>query len=106
MGVMHFMKGVSTDIVKIYPKQIIQIRNILRDLGLNTSLKGTTLINKAVQMVLISNTDFIILKDIYQSIANYYNNLTITQIKMAIKYALDHRNEEKCIKNFEKIFRF
>lgn len=106
MGVMRFMKGDNTTIVKISPKDIIAIRNILRDLGLNTSLKGTTLINKAVQLVIISNIDFIVLENIYESIANYYNNINTTQIKMSIKYALDHRNEAKCIKNFEKIFGF
>lgn len=36
---MRFMKGDNTTIVKISPKNIIAIRNILRDLGLNTSLR-------------------------------------------------------------------
>lgn len=91
---------------KISPKQVIIIRNILRDLGLNTTHKGTIFINKAVQFIIANNQDFVILENVYKYISDHYKNINTTQIRMAIKYALDHRNEEKSIKNFEKIFGF
>ena len=92
--------------VKIDSKQNITVRNILRSLGLNTSHKGTILIIKAVQFVSASDTDFIVINDIYKLLVQYYKNLNIKQVKMTIKYALDHRIEEKSAKNFESIFGF
>ena len=96
----------DTNINKITPKQIICIRNILRDLGLSTSLKGTILLNKAIQIVIVNDSEFIVLEDIYESISCHYKDMNSVQIRMAIKYALDNRNENKSIKNFEKIFGF
>lgn len=65
----------------IKPKQIINIFNILRDIGLNTSHRGTKYINKAVQIVIATDNDIVKAKDIYNSISNYYGNITPKQVK-------------------------
>ncbi len=90
----------------IKPKQIIFIFNILRDIGLNTSHKGTKYINKAVQMLIVIDNDIVKIKDIYSNISNFYGNITPKQVKNDISYALNSRAEEKTEKNFEKIFGF
>ena len=95
----------QTNIV-IKPKQIITIFNILRDIGLNTSHRGTKYINKAVQILITTDNDIIKAKDIYNSISNYYDNITPKQVKNDISYALNSRLEEKAEKNFEKVFGF
>ena len=46
---------------KVNPKQVIQIYNMLRALGLNTTLKGTKLINTAIQIVVKSDNEYIVL---------------------------------------------
>lgn len=96
----------STRINLIGNKQTILIYNILRDLGLIPTLKGTKLLNKAIQLVLATNNDFVILEEIYKILALNYPNLNSMQIKNLIKYAIDTRNEEKSIANFKKIFGF
>ena len=85
-------------------KNTILIYNILRNLGLIPTLKGTKFLNKAIQIVLNSDNEFIVLEDVYKEIALNYTNFNSVQIKNAIKYAIDNRNEEKSIVNFEKIF--
>ena len=90
----------------ISPKQIITIFNILRSIGLNTSHRGTKYINKAVQIIAVSDNDIVVIKDVYKSIANLYSNITPKQVKNDISYALNSRQEEKTIKNFERIFNF
>ena len=92
--------------IAIKPKQIITIFNILRDIGLNTSHRGTKYINKAVQILITTDNDIIKAKDIYNSISNYYSNITPKQVKNDISYALNSRIEEKAKKNFEKVFGF
>lgn len=92
--------------IVIKPKQIITIFNILRDIGLNTSHRGTKYINKAVQILVTTDNDIIKAKDIYNSISNYYSNITPKQVKNDISYALNSRTEEKAKKNFEKVFGF
>lgn len=92
--------------LKLNSQQNIIIRNLLRSLGLNPNHKGSILIIKAVQLVSSSDDEFVIIDNIYKDLTKYYVNLNIQQIKMTIKYALDHRIEEKTIKNFEKIFGF
>ena len=87
-------------------KQVIAIYNILRSIGLNTSHRGTKYINKAIQLVILSNNDIVIINTIYKDIANMYDNITPKQIKNDISYALNSRVEEKAEKNFEKIFNF
>lgn len=98
------MKGVNANTI-ISPKEIILIYNILRDIGLNTTHKGTKYINKAVQLLYSMNNDIVILEDIYNSIANYYGT-TPKQVKNAISYSLNSRINEKTMKNFERIFGF
>ena len=92
--------------IAIKPKQIITIFNILRDIGLNTSHRGTKYINKAVQILVTTDNDIIKAKDIYNSISNYYSNITPKQVKNDISYALNSKIEEKAKKNFEKVFGF
>ena len=88
----------------INSKATILIYNILRDLGLIPTLKGTKLLNKAIQIAIKSNDEFIIFEDIYKEIALNYMGFNSVQIRNVIKYAIDTRNEKKSIANFEKIF--
>ena len=99
------MKGKNESIV-LNSKQIITIFNILRAIGLNTSHRGTKYINKAVQIISVSDNDIVVIKDVYKSIAKLYGNITPKQVKNDISYALNSRQEEKTIKNFERIFNF
>lgn len=85
-------------------KTTIFIYNILRDLGLIPTLKGTKFLNKAIQIVLNSDNEFIVLEDVYKEIALNYTNFNSVQVRNAIKYAIDNRDEEKAIANFERIF--
>ena len=87
----------------ISSKATILIYNILRDLGLIPTLKGTKLLNKAIQIVINSGNEFIVIEDIYNQIALNYEGFNSMQIRNAIKYAIDTRNEQKSISNFEKI---
>ncbi len=100
------MKKQDNVSIKLNNNQNIIIRNILRSLGLNPNHKGSILIIKAVQLVSSSDNDFIIIDNIYKELVKYYININVQQVKITIKYALDHRIEEKTIKNFEKIFGF
>lgn len=88
----------------INSKTTILIYNILRDLGLVPTLKGTKFLNKAIQIVIKSDNEFIVLEDVYNQIASNYVGVNSVQIRNAIKYAIDTRNEEKSIINFERIF--
>ena len=88
----------------ISSKNSILIYNILRDLGLIPTLKGTKFLNKAIQIVINSDNEFIVFEDVYTQIALKYTNFNGAQIRNAIKYAIDNRNEQKSIANFEKIF--
>lgn len=99
------MEGKDESII-ISPKQIITIFNILRAIGLNTSHRGTKYINKAVQIVTVANNDIVVIKYVYKIIANLYDNITPKQVKNDISYALNSRQEEKTIENFERIFNF
>ena len=88
----------------ISSKNTILIFNILRNLGLTPTLKGTKLLNKAIQIVINSNNEFIVIEDVYKQIALNCVGFSGIQIRNAIKYAIDYRNEQKSIANFEKIF--
>ena len=57
---------------KINPKQVITIFNILRSIGLNTSHRGTKYINKAIQIITMSDNDIVVINDIYEKIAKIY----------------------------------
>lgn len=85
-------------------KNTILIYNILRDLGLIPTLKGTKFLNKAIRIVLNSDNEFVVLEDVYKEIALNYTNFNSVQVRNAIKYAIDNRDEEKSIAYFEKIF--
>ena len=98
------MKGICEK--KINPKITLLIYNILRNLGLYSNTKGTTIINKAIQIVILNDDEFFSIEDIYESLTNYYQDMTIMQIRDSIRYALKHRNEIKCENNFENIFGF
>lgn len=99
------MKVISTDLT-ISPKNIIFIFNIIRSIGLNTSHRGSKYINKAVQIIINSDNDLVIIENIYKNIASFYGNITPKQVKNDISYALNSRVEEKSRKNFERIFGF
>ena len=88
----------------ISSKYTILIYNILRELGFIPTLKGTKLLNKAIQIVINNGNEFIVIEDIYNQIALNYEGFNSMQIRNAIKYAIDTRNEQKSISNFEKIF--
>lgn len=90
---------------EVIENKTIYIFNILRSLGLNTSLKGTKLLNKAIQIVLLNDDEFIIIKNVYLILAKKYN-LSPKQIENYISYAIDSRQIEKTEKNFEKIFNY
>ena len=53
----------------ISSKNTILIFNILRNLGLTPTLKGTKLLNKAIQIVINSDNEFIVIEDVYNQIA-------------------------------------
>lgn len=100
------MKGNCKELNKISHKETLLIYNVLRDLGLKASTRGTTLINKAIQFVVINEDDFIVIDDIYQLVADFYQNISVMQVQAYINYAIKHRNETKCENNFSKIFGF
>lgn len=99
------MNGVNTNRV-IRPKLVITIFNILRDIGLNINHRGAKYLNKAIQILLASDSDIVIVKNIYITVASIYGNTTPKQVENDISYAINSRNEEKSIKNFEKVFGF
>lgn len=88
---------------KITSSEVLQIANILRSLGLNTSYIGTKLINKSVQYAIKNDIEFITLEKIY-SYLHYKYGFNIHSIRNNINYALTNRNKKLSIKNFEKIF--
>ena len=81
----------------------IIIYNAMRKLGFRPNNCGTIFILRAVNLVK-QNNDIVILNDIYIELSKASTNFSPNQIKMAIKYAIDHRNEEKSIYNFKEIF--
>lgn len=83
-------------------KNII-IYNTIRRLGLRPNHRGTIFIVKAVQLIR-KNPDIIVIKNIYIEIAKSSDTFTPEQIRVSIKYAIDHRNEQKSIRNFKEIF--
>lgn len=50
---------------EVIENKTIYIFNILRSLGLNTSLKATKLLNKAIQIVLLNDDEFIFTNKIF-----------------------------------------
>ena len=87
----------------IKPAQVLQITNILRSLGLNTSYRGTKLINKIIQYVIKYDIEFITLNKIYSILCKEYG-YSINAIRNNINYALSNRNITLSKANFVKIF--
>ena len=77
----------------ISSKNTILIFNILRNLGLTPTLKGTKLLNKAIQIVINSDNEFIVIEDVYNQIALNCIGFNSVQIRNAIKYAIDNAKE-------------
>ena len=88
---------------RITPSEILQITNILRSLGLNTSYIRTKLINKSIQYTIKNDIEFITLEKIYSYLHCEYG-FNIHSIRNNINYALTNRNKNLSIKNFEKVF--
>lgn len=87
----------------IKPAQVLQITNILRSLGLNTSYRGTKLINKIIQYVIKYDIEFITLNKIYSKLCKEYG-YSINTIRNNINYALTNRNITLSKINFTKVF--
>ena len=85
------------------PAQVLQITNILRSLGLNTSYRGTKLINKIIQYVIKYNIEFITLNQIYSKLCKKYG-FSINAIRNNVNYALNNRNIALSKANFIKVF--
>lgn len=90
----------------IEKEQVLEINNKFRSLGLSFKHSGTKLLNKAIQIILSSENEFFVLEDILDELIEIYPNFNKTQIRMAMKYALDHRNELLSKNNFKKVFNF
>ena len=90
---------------KITPKKVLQITNILRSLGLNTSHKGTKIINKVIQYVIKYDLEFITLDTIYKHIS-LESGLNINSLRTDVNNALNNRNIQLSKTNFEKIFNY
>ena len=95
-------KNICTESKKLNP--YLKTYNLLKLLGLKTSHNGTKFIIKAVLIILKQDNDFIIFEDVYSIISQELRNISQSQVKYCIKYAIDNRNEKKSITNFEKIF--
>lgn len=87
----------------IKPAQVLQITNILRSLGLNTSYRGTKLINKTIQYVIKYDIEFITLNKIYSKLCKEYR-YSINAIRNNVNYALNNRNITLSKANFVKVF--
>lgn len=88
---------------QITPTKVLQITNILRLLGLNTSCKGTKLINKTIQYIIKYDIEFITLDNIYRELSKEYG-FSIYTIRNNINNALTNRNKSLSKTNFEKVF--
>lgn len=90
----------------IEKEQVLEINNKFRSLGLSFKHTGTKLLNKAIQIILSSENEFFVLEDILDELIKIYPSFNKIQIRMAMKYALDHRNEFLSKNNFQKVFYF
>ena len=88
---------------KVTPTQVLQITNILRSLGLNTSYLGTKIINKTIQYIIKYDIEFITLDKIYSNLCKEYN-FNISTIRNNVNNALSNRNTILSINNFENVF--
>ncbi len=83
--------------------KIIQIRNILRELGFSNSQNGTKFLSKAILYAISLNNDVFILEKIYDYLSKYYE-VSSNNIKQSIQYSILSRNQSKSKANFEKVF--
>lgn len=90
----------------IEKEKVLEINNKFRSLGFSFKLRGTKLLNKTIQIIIASDDEFFILENVFDKLIKFYPFLNKTQIRMDIKYSLDHRNEKLSEKNFSKIFGF
>ena len=90
---------------KINPNQVLQIRNILRLLGFNQSASGTKLINKAIQYLIITESEYFELVNIYKYLTKI-TPFTLNQITSLVTYSTIHRNIQKSKQNFKIIFNY
>lgn len=81
----------------------IIIYNTIRRLGLRPNHIGTLFILRAVQIIK-EKSDILIIQKVYIELSKISNSFTPSQIRVAIKYAIDNRNEQKSIQNFKDIF--
>lgn len=88
---------------QITPTKVLQITNILRLLGLNTSSNGTKLINKTIQYIIKYDIEFITLDNIYRKLSKEYG-FSIYTIRNNVNNALTNRNKSLSKINFEKVF--
>ena len=90
---------------KLNPTQILQISNMLRLLGFKRSHIGTKLIIKSIQYIILNDSDFFTLKEIYCYLHSIYNFNSKT-IKSNINNAILNRNIKKSKDNFQKVFNY
>lgn len=90
---------------KLSPTKILQITNTLRLIGLKSSHKGTKLINKAIQYVVLNNIEFFTLEEIYSYLHSLYNFNEQT-IKSNINNAITNRARKVSKANFDKVFNY
>lgn len=88
----------------IEPQKILKITNNLRFLGLKFNMSGTKFISKCIQIIILSGSDIYFLEDVINEIIKIYPRYNSMQIRMAMKYALENRDDKKSKQNFEKIF--
>lgn len=77
--------------------------NILRRLGFKPCHMGTKFIIHAINIIR-NNDNILFINDVYVEIAKNFNISDSSKVRLAISYAISHRNEDKSIQNFQSIF--
>lgn len=96
---------IQTNNIKLNKKNLsFEIYNKLRLLGFRTSHYGSTYIYLAVLIIINSNNDLLIIENVYSAISSHFKNVSVSQIRRSIQYAIDSRNNNKTVLNFEKVF--
>lgn len=90
---------------KLSQTKILQITNTLRLIGLKSSHKGTKLINKAVQYVILNNIEFFTMEEICSYLHHLYNFNELT-IKSNITNAIANRVKKVSESNFKRVFHY
>lgn len=101
------MNNKICDNIKLDKKKLyFEIYNKLRLLGIKTSNYGAKLIYLAILIIINSNEELLIIKDVYSIISKQLGNVSTTQIRRSIQYTIDSRNKKKSENNFKMIFNF